>query len=346
MFVGPVAALFVWNRLQHLCCRTDGRSGKAKELVPSLEKQDAGVTVTAAVSLALRTLLVALCLLLTSCAPDPGKLRVTVLDVGQGDSILVETPGGHSMLVDGGGSNDESVVDPHNVGLKTVIPYLHFRGISRIDVVVLTHPHGDHVGGLVAVLHDEHIGDVLDGTVLPYPTVGYHAFLDEIRTEHIPYKHAVRGTHLDFRDGVTADVLNPPASGTAYGVVPDNSTMNNYSVVLRLTYGRTHVLLDGDAQDDAEENILATGADVTADVLKCGHHGAGNATCDDWLAHVHPRLAAISCGLHNVFGHPSPATLSRLAAHGVKTYVTAKDGAIVFVSDGSRVTASTTVTSR
>src|SRR5947209_6079506 len=91
-------------------------------------------------------------LLLTSCAPDPdrGKLRVTVLDVGQGDSILVEMPEGRTMLVDGGGSHDESQVDSTNIGRKTVIPYLHYRGINRLDVVVLTHPHSDHVGGLVA----------------------------------------------------------------------------------------------------------------------------------------------------------------------------------------------------
>src|SRR3569833_2775914 len=188
------------------------------------------------------TLAAILALLSTYCAPDRGKLRVTVIDVGQGESIDVETPSRHTMLVDGGGSNDESAGDPADVGRKSGIPYLRYRGIGKVDVVVLTHPHSDHVGGLVAVLKDERVDAVLDGTVLSYNTPSYDAFLNEVAKDKIPYRHAVRGTHLDFGDGVTADVLNPPVSGQAYGVKLDNATVNNYSVVLRLTYGRTHIL--------------------------------------------------------------------------------------------------------
>ena len=144
---------------------------------------------------------------------------------------------------------------------------------------------------------------------------------------------------LDLGGGVTADVLNPPATGTPYGTQTDDATVNNYSAVLRLGYGRTHFLLTGDAETEAEQNILATGCDLSCDVLKAGHHGAANATGDDWLARVRPRYAAISCGAHNPFGHPSPATLARLAAHHVTTFCTAKNGAITFVSDGGTVTA-------
>ena len=101
------------------------------------------------------------------------------------------------------------------------------------------------------------------------------------------------------------------------------------SAVLRLAYGRTHILLTGDAQAEAEDNMLASGADLSADALKVGHHGTANATGDAWLARVRPRLAAISCGAHNPFGHPSPATLARLAAHGATTDGTACDGETV-----------------
>jgi len=144
---------------------------------------------------------------------------------------------------------------------------------------------------------------------------------------------------LNLGDGVIADVLNPPSSGTPYGVNPDNSTVNNYSVVLRLTYGRTHFLLTGDAEAAAEQNMQDAGSDLTADVLKAGHHGAANASSEAFLARVHPRYAAISCGRHNHFGHPAPATLARLAAHAIRTFRTDQNGAVTFVSDGKTIKA-------
>ena len=272
--------------------------------------------------------------------PDAGKLRVCVLDVGQGDCIVVETPSGRTMVIDGGGVNDETrPEDGADVGERIVVPYLHTRGINRVDALVLTHPHGDHVGGLPAVLREESVGAVLDGTVLPYPTPAYQAFLAGVQTHQIPYRHAARGMRLDFGAGVTADVLNPPVSGTSYGVNPDDATINNYSVVLRLTYGRTHFLLTGDAENEAEASMLSVYPDLSADVLKAGHHGATNASGDAFLSRVHPRFAAISCGLHNHFGHPAPATLARLAAHGIQTFRTDHNGAVTFVSDGQTVKA-------
>lgn len=282
---------------------------------------------------------------LTSCAqvPDHQKLRLTVLDVGQGDCLLVETPSHRTMLIDGGGSNDDMQVDPRQVGLKTIIPYLHYRGINSLDLIVLSHPHSDHVGGLSSVLREVKVGAVLDGDVLDNPTPSYKACLDVIRAKHIPYRHAVRGTHIDFQDGVSGDFLNPPNGGAAYGTDTGNDTMNNYSAVLRLTYGKTHFLLDGDAENEAEADMLAHGEDVEADVLKCGHHGAGNATSDAWLSRVHPRFAAISCGLRNTFGHPNPGTIERLHAHGVQTFRTDLNGAIIFESDGQAVTAAKTI---
>ena len=270
---------------------------------------------------------------------NAGTLRVTVLDVGQGDCILVQTPSGKSMLIDGGGSSDETQVDSTNIGMRTVVPFLHHEGISHLDMVALTHPHGDHCGGLTAVLREETVGVVLDGTVIPYPSADYQTFRQEIAQRHIPSVHAVRGMRLNFGDGVTAVILNPPVTGTPYGTGTDDTTINNYSIVMRLTYGRTSFLLTGDAEFAAEDSIMATGADIQADVLKVGHHGASNATSDAWLARVQPHYAAISCGLHNAFGHPAPATVARLAAHHVVTYCTAWNGAITFTSDGKSVTA-------
>ncbi len=271
--------------------------------------------------------------------PDAGKLRLTVLDVGQGDCLLLQTPQGRTVLIDGGGANDEKTAGRSDVGEQVVLPFLRAQGIGHLDVLVITHPHGDHVGGLAAVLRQEQVGVVLDGTCLAYPSPAYTEVRALIQSHHITYLRAVRGMTLQLDPAVRADILNPPAQGDIYGTTPDNATVNNYSAVLRVGYGRTHFLLDGDAQSEAEQSMLAAGSDPSADVLKVGHHGAGNASTDAWLTRVHPRYAAVSCGLHNHFGHPHPATLARLAAHNIQVFRTDRNGAILFVSDGKTVTA-------
>jgi competence protein ComEC len=276
--------------------------------------------------------------------PDAGRLRVTAIDVGQGDSTLIQTPGGRTILIDGGGSGDETDADASDVGVKIVVPFLSYLGINRLDVLVLTHPHGDHVGGLAAVLRAQEIGTILDGTTLPYPSPAYAQFRALARRRHIPYARAVRGMGLDMGDGVRLRVLNPPPSpafGTAatYGTGTDDAAINNYSASLLVQYGRTRFILTGDAETEAEGAMLDAHGDLACDVLKAGHHGSKNATGDDWLQRLQPRQAVISCGRHNHFGHPAPSTLARLDAHGVQTFRTDLQGAVTFVSDGRTVTA-------
>ena len=276
--------------------------------------------------------------------PDGGKLRVTAIDVGQGDSTLIQTPSGRTILMDGGGSSDETSADASDVGIKIVVPLLQYLGISHLDVLILTHPHGDHVGGLAAVLRALSIGTILDGTTLPYPSPAYRGFRALVQSRHIPCARAVRGQTLDMGDGVVLTVLNPPpdpvfGSSAAYGADTDDATINNYSLSVRLAYGRTRFVLTGDAETDAEGSMLASGLDLACDVLHAGHHGAKNATGDDWLSRLAPPMAVISCGRHNHFGHPAPSTLARLDSHGVQTFRTDHQGAITFVSDGKTVTA-------
>ena len=276
--------------------------------------------------------------------PDAGKLRVTAIDVGQGDSTLIQTPGGRTVLIDGGGVSDSLDTEAASVGEKVVVPLLHFLGIGTLDVLVLTHPHGDHVGGLAAVLRAGAIGTVLDGTTLPYPSPAYTQFLALVRQKRLPYTRAVRGMTLDLGDGTMLRVLNPPptlafGAGAVYGTGADDATVNNYSASLLLTYGRTRFVFTGDAETDAEGAMLDAHPDLACDVLKAGHHGSRNATGDDWLARLQPAQAVISCGRHNRFGHPAPATLARLAAHAAQIYRTDTQGAITFVSDGKTVTA-------
>ncbi len=300
--------------------------------LPLWQKTLAGVLLLSLLFLLLRPVLL-------PADPDAGKLRLTVLDVGQGDCLLLQTPQGRTVLIDGGGANDEKTAGQSDVGERVVLPFLRSQGISRLDVLVITHPHGDHVGGLAAVLRQEPVGVVLDGTCLPYPSPAYAQVRSLIQSRHIPYVQAVRGMTLQLDPSIRADILNPPAQGHVYGTTLDNNIVNNYSAVLRVGYGRTHFLLDGDAQSEAEQSMLAAIPDLSADVLKVGHHGAGNASTDAWLARVRPHYAAVSCGLHNHFGHPHPATLARLAAHGVQVFRTDHNGAILFVSDGQTVTA-------
>lgn len=276
--------------------------------------------------------------------PDAGKLRVTAIDVGQGDSTLIQTPSGRTILMDGGGSSDETSADASDVGTRIVVPFLQFLGLSHLDVLILTHPHGDHVGGLAAVLRALSVGTILDGTTLPYPSPAYLGFCALAQSRRVPRARAVRGQTLDMGDGATLTVLNPPpdpvfGQPAAYGADPDDATINNYSLSVRLTYGRTRFVLTGDAETDAEGAMLASGLDLACDVLHAGHHGAKNATGDDWLSRLSPPLAVISCGRHNRFGHPAPSTLARLDSHGVQTFRTDRHGAVTFVSDGKTVRA-------
>ena len=247
-------------------------------------------------------------------------------------------------MMDGGGASDERDSDESDVGVKIVVPFLHYLGINRLDVLILTHPHGDHVGGLSAVLRAQEVGTILDGTTLPYPSPAYTEFLGLVKAKQIPCQRAVRGMNLDMGDGVRLHVLNPPAvaafgSTAQYGTGTDDATINNYSVGLLVEYGRTRFVLTGDAETEAEQAMLDAHAGLACDVLKAGHHGAHNATGETWLTQLNPKLSVISCGRHNRFGHPAPATLARLAAHGVQTFRTDHQGAITFVSDGKTVTA-------
>lgn len=295
------------------------------------------------------TLLVPALLILTSCGAHRARaLTMTVLDVGQGDSIVLESPSGHTVVIDGGGQiesmrhmDEGGASDP---GERVVVPFLRARGINRVDIVVLTHPHGDHVGGLRAVLRDENVGVVLDGQVQPYPSEAYAQFRQEIADEHIRAIKAMRGMRIDLGDGVTMDVLNPPP-GTPYGIGTDDTTVNDDSIVLRVSYGKTRLMLDGDAEVEAEDNMLAAypASYLRANVLKCGHHGSRNASSDEWLDAVSPKIGVISCGLHNRFGHPHEESLERLSAHGVTLYRTDLDGAVTITDDGSHIAATSMI---
>jgi len=265
-----------------------------------------------------------------------GKLELTVLDVGQGDSLFVVSPHGRTLLMDGGGGfigfaghEQQNGIDP---GEEAVSPYLWSRGFQKLDVVALTHAHQDHIGGLAAILENFRVGTLWIGREVES---GALAKLENLaREKKIPVVHELRGKAFSW-DGVEAQLLWPEISPQAVGT----SAKNNDSLVLHLEYGERGMMLPGDAEKQAESTIVSDNDETAlrADVLKVGHHGSKNSTTPEFLAAVRPRVAVISAGEDNPYGHPNPELLARLTAAGVRILRTDHDGAVHVLTDGKRL---------
>jgi len=262
------------------------------------------------------------------------KLEVTILDVGQGDSLFVVFPRGKTMLIDGGGAfsgfpghEEHNGIDP---GEEAVSPYMWSRGFRKLDVVALTHAHQDHLGGLTAVLDNFRIGRLWIGREVN--STALKKLEDLARAKKIPIEYELRGKSFSW-DGVQGEFLWPE-------IVPEEvapSAKNNDSLVLRLRYGSRSLLLPGDAEKQVEKEMLEeNNADsLRADVLKVGHHGSKNSTTPEFLAAMQPRVGIISAGEGNPYGHPSPELLERLESAGVRVLRTDRDGAVHVLTDGT-----------
>jgi competence protein ComEC len=271
--------------------------------------------------------------------PD-GRLTITMLDVGQGDGIVIRTPRGHTILVDTGGRLEHGpAVDGKSpaeiVGERIVLGYLQRTGVRRVDLLVITHPHGDHVGGCAPIVRALRVDAIADSGQR-YSGRAYVDCLAAARERGVPVRVVRAGMRWQTDDGVVLDALAPSEPFLA----DTGDDVNENSIVMRLSYvlpgGRTYrALLTGDAGEGSEARLLAHGADLRADLLKVGHHGSRWATTADFLAAVHPRVALISVGRHNSFGHPSPETLARLADTGIAVYRTDRCGAIRVIVDTS-----------
>ena len=265
-----------------------------------------------------------------------GKLELTVLDVGQGDSLFLVSPEGRTLLIDGGGTppnyggrESQRAPDP---GEDAVSPFLWSRGLKKVDVVALTHAHQDHLGGLTAILENFQVGELWIGREVNSNALKQLEVLAS--TRRIPIRHEERGQTFVW-DGVRGEVLWPDSGSGETSA----SAKNNDSLVLRLRFRDRSFFLPGDAESQAEASILSdnAGETLSADVLKVGHHGSKNSTTPDFLAAVHPQFAIISAGIENPYGHPSPDLLQRLENANAKIFRTDLNGAIHVLTDGEKI---------
>ena len=258
-----------------------------------------------------------------------GKLEATVLDVGQGDSIFAAFPDGHTMLIDGGGLAGSEWVGGYrsgtDVGEEVVSPYLWSRGLKRLDVVALTHADHDHVDGLSAVLANFKVGELWVGRDDERPA--FQRLLAEARSRGITIVQKAQGADTDWH-GAQASVLWPPAASAG-------ETPNDASLVLRLSDGQVHILLTGDIEKRTEEKLVEEHAPLTADFLKAAHHGSKTSSTEDFISTVAPRMAVVSVGEANPFGHPSESVVERFQQDGVRLLRTDRDGAITALTNGT-----------
>jgi len=251
-------------------------------------------------------------------------LRFHVFDIGQGDALFIETPDRYQILIDGG--PDGRVV--HKLG--SVMPFWD----RKIDLVILTHPHADHLSGLIDVLRRYRVGAIIEsGAIYNTPEIG--SWRREKEKQGLRSIAALAGITVSFGRDTTLKILSPLAnvSGRRF------SNVHEADVVSELFYGSTTILLTGDAEEDLETDLIRRHLIAPVQILKVGHHGSRTSTSDLLLKTVRPEIAVISVGAKNSYGHPRAEILERLKSFGIRIFRTDESGDLVFESDGTKVMA-------
>lgn len=254
-----------------------------------------------------------------------GQIEIKVLDVGQGDAILIRT-GTQTVLID---TSDIDEQDKLRAELKKA-------GVTVIDKLIITHPHADHLGGASLVFREFDVKSVYDNGLTAKPKF-YLNYLKTIKSKKIPYKKIYAGDCLDFGNGVKFDVLSPTAEYIKSGAKDSKGKvdMNNSSVVGRLTFGDFAMMFTGDLEMNNEKEILRRhSGDLKCQVLKVGHHGSHTSSSEQFLKKVSPKVGIISCGKGNDYGHPHDKAMKRLEQRKMKVYRTDLNGTVTVTSDG------------
>lgn len=242
------------------------------------------------------------------------RLRVHFIDVGQGDAILIQTPDAENILIDGGGNDDE----------RFICDYLASQEVEKINVLVGTHPHEDHIGGLDAVINHFPVENVYLPRVT-HNTKTYKDLLQAIKGRGLKVKTAQAGVTIPLTN-LNCQILSP--------AVRSYENLNDFSAVIKMDYGQQSFLFCGDATEVAESDMLTAGYNLQSDVIKIGHHGSISSTSSRFIKAVAPAYAVISCGQDNAYGHPHKEVVTRLKKAGINILRTDKQGTIVVTADG------------
>ncbi|NGT91930.1 ComEC/Rec2 family competence protein [Clostridium perfringens] len=253
----------------------------------------------------------------SSAESEYSGMSVTYLNVGQGDSQLIQV-NGINMLIDAG----------TNAGANDLVKDLKNRGIKTIDIAIATHPHEDHIGGMDEVLENFDVKSFYAPKVA-HTTKTYENMLKAVKNEGLKIKQIKEGTKIDLGKDTEVQVYSPVKS--------QYEELNNYSPVMKISYGQNSFMFTGDAESLVEKEILNENKDLKADVLKLGHHGSHSSTSEEFLKAVDPSIAIVSCAKDNKYGHPHKETMSNLKKAGITVYETFRDGDITISSNGKKL---------
>jgi competence protein ComEC len=253
---------------------------------------------------------------------QPKKLKITFLDVGQGDAIHIKTPNEKHLLVDTGRWSPGG-----NSGEDVIIPYLEENGIQKLDGILLSHPHADHIGGMEEII--ENVGvDTIYQTAIVYDSKLYARYMEKAAKKKIPIKNPMAGDIIHVDSSIRLFVIGPTAG-------PESSNINNHSLAFKLVYGNTSALFSGDAEELQEYRLANQYGDfLKSDLYKVAHHASNTSSSKPFMEFVEPDISIASLAFENRFRHPGTETVARLHQHSKIQNYTSLNGAIMYESDG------------